>query len=201
MGASSLTFGRQGGSPAGGYIRSTASGYVGRVGALAVALGIGSAIATVPIAAADTSGSGGASASTSRDAADARTAGGHRRGPHSSDKAVRAGSRPNAAASQPISPSAHPSNTDTRALRVGVPTDVPVTSSPGIGTSVVPSAQVPVPVASRESLRAVSPPSAAVTESLPLGGVSSLGTNVMAWLGSGGSDRPVADTTSGASAA
>ena len=39
--------------------------YVGRVGALAVALGVGAAIASMPVAAADTTGSAGSSSDTS----------------------------------------------------------------------------------------------------------------------------------------
>ena len=45
--------------------------YVGRVGALAVALGVGSAVAAIPVALADTTGSAGSTGST---AADSRSA-------------------------------------------------------------------------------------------------------------------------------
>ena len=46
---------------------SSSSRYVGRVGALAVALGIGAAVASMPIAAADTTGSGGSTGTSAAD--------------------------------------------------------------------------------------------------------------------------------------
>ncbi len=49
------------------------AGYIGRVGGLAIALGVGSVIASLPVAAADTGGSAGSS-----DAATSRAAGAHR---------------------------------------------------------------------------------------------------------------------------
>ena len=52
-----------------GPVSRSYAAYVGRVGALAVALGVGSAVASVPVAFADTTGSAGSAGSSSADAA------------------------------------------------------------------------------------------------------------------------------------
>ena len=52
----------------------TFAGVIGRVGALAVALGVGSAIASMPMAFADTSGSAGSAGSKSADSSSATPA-------------------------------------------------------------------------------------------------------------------------------
>lgn len=131
--------------------------YVGRVGALAVALGVGSAVAAVPLASADTTGSAGSTGSGSADTQGSASASASTKATVPSRRAGR-GSDPSAVSSAPSAGS--PTGSHAQAPGPGAATRQ---RSPDV-TSVLPSSTKTV-----TSVRGVSAPDTALLSWLQTG--------------------------------
>jgi hypothetical protein len=169
--------------------------YVGRVGALALALGVGSGIAAMPVAFADTTGSAGSTGSDSsstvtagsstKAGAPARRSGrGIGASPSGSkDAGVRDGGAPTA-----VTPTRHSAVTTaatSAADNSGSSRTVPFETSRGTDVAV----DVPTDVADDSTAVTIAP---AVTAT-PDGSVHGRGANLLSWLGSGANgDTPAA---------
>ncbi|MEI7546184.1 MAG: hypothetical protein WCJ53_15330, partial [Mycobacteriaceae bacterium] len=166
--------------------------YVGRVGALAVALGVGSGLAAMPLAFADTTGSAGSAGSGSSDSSASAPAGsstkasaparrsargsasGSSSSGASSDSTVRGGGTP-----APAAPNRHNSDNtsslgNSGASRASIQTSQPADVAIEAAT-----------VARDDSAPAVSAVPAAASVA-----VSGSGSNLLSWLGSGDGDAP-----------
>ena len=190
-------------APTLGYAR-----YVGRVGALAIALGVGSAVASMPMAFADTTGSAGSSADNSSTGATKSTSpsrrSGHGASAPASDSAGSpasprsGGSTPAAAAprrnnSAPVSaPSpavgdsidTTPDSTPARSVVADTPAE---SATPTHNDAPAPS----TPADEVASVAAAPSPAAAAPRATASASVNTLGSNLLSWLAtSGNGDGP-----------
>ena len=179
-------------SPVQGRWSLSTGGVIGRVGALAVALGVGSVIASMPVASADTTGSAGAAGAAASDSSAPAKAG--PRGARGAASAASAGSAVRGAGVA-------------RAKNRGVRPDVVVPAGVSVGVKVAATGVSPhLDVLSESSSATADPvspvfspaPDVPVISALPqaasAGSASGVGANVLSWLGSDGSDggSPVA---------
>jgi len=183
------------GHRANGSATTSYAGYVGRVGALAVAVGVGAAVASMPVAFADTTGSAGSRGSSSADSSAVSSAAAKVSSRGTSRVRGTSGGGSSRGAGSAASVGASSSSAKNQRRMLPAARDLnPVAASPidGVGViagSVVPSSLTPSPVSSVEwEAPAVTAPVLRSAPRAAAGSVDAVGSRVLAWLGGGGGD-------------